>query len=123
MFTFLKAQTASLIASAIDFLVTIVAVELAGWWYMAATAMGTVTGGLTHFLLGRKWVFAAGAGKVPTQLLKYFIVWNGSFLLNTAGVYVLTQFAGLTYIISKVATAVAVGFFYNYTIQKSYVFK
>ncbi|WP_187263572.1 GtrA family protein [Pontibacter beigongshangensis] len=123
MFTFLKAQTASLIASGTDFFVTIVAVELIGWWYMAATTLGTVTGGAAHFTLSRKWVFVAGDTKVPTQALKYLLVWNGSFALNTAGVYTLTQFAGQSYLVSKVTTALAVGFFYNYAIQKSYVFR
>lgn len=42
MFTFLKAQAASLAASAVDFLVTIIAVELCGFWYVAGTIVGTM---------------------------------------------------------------------------------
>jgi putative flippase GtrA len=123
MFTFLKAQAASLVASGVDFLVTMAAVELLGCWYVAGTMIGTVSGGLTHFTLGRIWVFHATHKNVPVQLFKYFLVWAGSLGLNASGVYVITHYGGLHYLISKVFTSLMVGFFYNYKIQKQYVFK
>ncbi|ARS35211.1 GtrA family protein [Pontibacter actiniarum] len=123
MFTFLKAQAASLAASAVDFLVTIIAVELCGFWYVAGTIVGTVSGGVTHFTLGRTWVFHAADKTIPAQAIKYFLVWNGSLLLNASGVYVITHYGGVNYVYSKVITSVLVGFFYNYLIQKRYVFK
>ncbi|GAB3834302.1 GtrA family protein [Pontibacter sp. E15-1] len=123
MFTFLKAQAASLVASAVDFLVTIIAVELCGFWYLAGTTVGTVSGGVTHFTLGRTWVFHAADKTIPAQAIKYFLVWNGSLLLNASGVYVITHYGGGSYVYSKVITSVLVGFFYNYLIQKRYVFK
>lgn len=123
MFTFLKAQAASLVASAVDFLVTIIAVEFFGCWYLAATIIGTVSGGVTHFTLGRTWVFNAIEKEIPTQAIKYFMVWNGSLALNASGVYILTQYAETNYVVSKAATSLFVGFFYNYIIQKRYVFR
>jgi putative flippase GtrA len=123
MFTFLKAQTASLVASAVDFLATLVAVELLGCWYMAGTIIGTVSGGLAHFMLGRNWVFNAAHRKMPAQLTKYFLVWTGSLVLNASGVFVLTHYGGVHYLFSKVFTSIMVGFFYNFIIQKQYVFK
>lgn len=123
MFTFLKAQTASLAASAVDFLVTIIAVELCGLWYVAGTIVGTVSGGGMHFTLGRTWVFNAADKTVPAQAIKYFMVWNGSLLLNASGVYVITHYGGINYVYSKVVMSLLVGFFYNYIIQKRYVFK
>ncbi|WP_266206153.1 GtrA family protein [Pontibacter kalidii] len=123
MFTFLKAQAASLVASAVDFLVTIIAVELLGLWYMAGTMVGTVSGGVTHFALGRTWVFKASDKTIPAQALKYVLVWNGSMLLNASGVYVITRYGGLNYVYSKMITSLLVGVLYNYIIQKRYVFK
>ncbi|MFT2010725.1 GtrA family protein [Pontibacter sp. 13R65] len=123
MFTFLKAQAASLVASGVDFLVTIVAVEIFGFWYVAGTVLGTTTGGLTHFMLGRNWVFQASDKAIPTQFFKYFMVWNGSLLLNASSVYVVTHYGGINYIYSKVFASILVGVFYNYIIQKRYVFK
>lgn len=123
MFTFVKAQTASLVASAVDFLVTVLVVELLGLWYLFGAVIGTVSGGLAHFSLGRAWVFKASDKYIPTQLFKYFMVWNGSLLLNASGVYVITNYGGANYIYSKIITSLLVGFFYNYIIQKRYVFK
>ncbi|MCC9138603.1 GtrA family protein [Pontibacter silvestris] len=123
MFTFLKAQAASIVASAADFLVTIIAVELFGCWYLAATIIGTISGGVVHFSLGRTWVFNAIDKNIPTQALKYFMVWNGSLALNASGVFLLTHYAEVNYVFSKAVTSILVGFFYNYIIQKRYVFK
>lgn len=123
MFTFLRAQAASLVASSVDFMMTILAVELAGLWYVTGTVVGTVSGGVTHFSLGRTWVFQASDKTIPTQFLKYFMVWNGSLVLNASGVYVVTQYGGVNYIYSKVLVSLFVGFSYNYIIQKKYVFR
>ncbi|MHC2991838.1 hypothetical protein OB13_09680 [Pontibacter sp. HJ8] len=123
MFTFVKAQAASLVASGVDFLVTILAVELFGLWYMAGTVTGTISGGVTHFSISRGWVFNASERSIPPQIIKYFMVWNGSLMLNASGVFVVTHYAGLNYIFSKVLVSLLVGFFYNFIIQKKYVFK
>lgn len=123
MFTFLKAQTASIVASVVDFLVTIVAVELFGFWYLAGAVTGTISGGITHFSLGRNWVFHASDKSIPAQAMKYFMVWNGSLMLNASGVYLITHYGGLNYIYSKILSSLLVGFFYNYIIQKKYVFR
>jgi putative flippase GtrA len=122
MFTFLRSQAASLIASGVDFLVTIIAVELLGVWYVAATIAGTISGGIVHFSIGRTWVFNAAHRAIPTQATKYFLVWGGSFLLNSSGVFLFTHYLGLNYLHSKVAVALLVGFFYNFILQKRYVF-
>ncbi|AKD04226.1 GtrA family protein [Pontibacter korlensis] len=123
MLTFVKAQAASIAASAVDFLVTIIAVELFGLWYVAGTVMGTVSGGITHFMLGRTWVFRAADKSIPRQAIKYFLVWKGSLLLNATGVYLITHYGGINYIYSKIFMSLLVGFFYNYIIQKKYVFR
>jgi putative flippase GtrA len=123
MFTFLKAQAASLAASLIDFLTTVVAVELLGFWYVPAAALGNVIGGIANFLLGRGWVFSAGDDKMNYQAIRYFIVWTGNICLNVGGVYIFTHFLGITYVISKVVVSLIVGFSYNYFLQKRYVFR
>ncbi|RNI21877.1 GtrA family protein [Rufibacter latericius] len=122
MFTFLRSQFASLLASGVDYLVTIIAVELGGLWYVAATVLGTICGGITHFSIGRNWVFQAAHRTIPTQASKYFLVWNGSLLLNASGVFMLTHYLGFNYIYSKVTVSLLVGFFYNFILQKRYVF-
>jgi putative flippase GtrA len=121
--TFLKAQASSLVSTAVDFTVAILLVEVVGLWYMPATITGTISGGITNFLLGRQWVFGNGQQPVPRQAIRYMVVWTGSMLLNAGGVYLITHYTGTSYIISKVIASVIVGFSFNYLLQKKYVFQ
>ncbi|WP_207432330.1 GtrA family protein [Sabulibacter ruber] len=123
MLTFLKAQTASAVATVVDFLVTIIAVEFFKSWYVTASLLGTVCGGVFHFALGRSWVFHSEDADVVPQAMRYFIIWLGSIFLNAAGVYVITHYSGTSYIISKVITSLLVGIGYNYLMQKKFVFR
>ncbi len=122
MIKFLKAQLASLIGTVVDFLTTVVSVEWLGLWYVAGTFIGNIAGGITNFYLGRNWVFRSRGNKVYVQGIRYFMVWSGSILLNTAGVYLLTHFLAIRYIISKILVSLLVGFTYNYLLQRYFVF-
>lgn len=123
MATFIKAQAASLAATCFDFLTTIVLVNAFSWWYLAGSVTATIAGGLLNFMIGRLWAFNAGEGKIEWQFIKYVLVWTGNLLLNAAGVFMITQYIGLSYVISKVITAVVVGIGYNYVLQKKFVFR
>lgn len=123
MATFVKAQASSFVASVVDFGLTIFCKEVLGIWYVAASFIGTVSGGVTNFLLGRKWVFKKKIEKtVPVQAAKYVLVWCGNLALNTGGVFLVTHFLKLDYKISKVIVSLLVGIFYNYFLQKKFVF-
>jgi putative flippase GtrA len=122
MITFIKSQATSLIASLVDFAATFITVEALGVWYMNGTVAGSVSGGVTSFILGRKWVFKKNDVRVHKQAWRYILVWNGSILLNAGGVYGLTQYLGFQYLLSKIIVAATIGFSYNYVLQKKYVF-
>jgi putative flippase GtrA len=123
MLLFLKSQLSSLISTAVDFSITVMAVEIFHVDYVRATIIGACCGALTNFILGRNWVFQAQSGKPKSQFLLYLLVWAGSLGLNTLGMYILTDLIGAQYIASKLITAILVGVFYNYTFQKRVVFK
>ncbi len=123
MFTFIKAQAASITATAVDFLITILLVEVFRSQLVIATASGTIAGAITHFLVSRYWVFEAGDKKVQGQVLKYFLVWIVYLLISTAGVYLITNYAGISYIISKALVATSMSVSYNYFLHKKFVFK
>ncbi|WP_374166717.1 GtrA family protein [Arcticibacter sp. MXS-1] len=123
MLKFLKAQVASLSGTIVDFLTTLVSVELFHVWYVAANIAGNVCGGITNFYLGRNWVFNSRDKKVYVQGIRYIMVWGGSIALNTSGVFALTHFLEINYIISKVVVSLVVGFSYNYFLQNYFVFK
>ncbi len=123
MVTFVKAQAASLAATIVDFSVFIILTEWLNCWYLAASITGTISGGVTNFLLGRVWVFDATQGKIPRQALKYILVWIGNLLLVSGGVFVVTEYARITPLASKIIVSLIVGFTYNYMLQKKFVFK
>src|SRR6202000_1921679 len=102
MSTFIKAQASSIVATFFDFLTTIVCKEFFYFWYVIASLLGTIVGGTTNFMLGRNWVFNRKEKKMPRQIVKYLIIWNGNLLLSTLGVFIVTHYLGLSYIISKI---------------------
>lgn len=121
--TLLKAQAASAVGTAVDFLVTIGCVELLHSWYLPATVLGNAAGGVTNFYLGRHYVFRAPQQGAPAQGVRYFIVWLGSMLLNAAGVYLFTQLLHVNYVCSKVVVSLLVGVGFNYFLQLHFVFR
>jgi putative flippase GtrA len=122
MATFVKAQASSFIASTFDFLTTVVCKEFFYLWYVTATLVGTIVGGALNFALGRVWVFNGKEKGIPQQVLKYLVVWGGNSILNTSGVFFVTHYTGLSYIISKVLVSISVGVSFNYFLQKKFVF-
>ena len=124
MFIFLKAQTASLIATFADYLITAVCKYLLKIWYLKASVIGTVAGGICHFLLGRHLVFGARHKSSKQQAYKYLLVWVGNLLLTTATVYLLKKYLNISNIIySKILASVVLSVGYNYVLHKKFVFK
>jgi putative flippase GtrA len=118
-----KAQVASLLGTGVDFLVTISCVEVLHSWYVLATVLGNVAGGITNFHLGRHFVFHASQASSSAQGRRYFLVWLGSMGLNAAGVYLFTQVLQLNYLHSKILVSLLVGLGFNYLLQRYFVFK
>ena len=123
MITFAKAQLASLIASIVDYWCTIIAVELFGVWYVWASAIGTMIGGIANFSLGRNWVFRNKDKTRQVQLLRYTMVWTGYLALTTFGVFLLTHYTHINYIVSKAMVSLLMAISYNYPLQKKFVFR
>jgi len=120
---FIKAQASSLIATVIDFSMTVLMVEWVKLYAVLGAAIGTITGGLVNFLLGRNWVFTGGSKPVFVQAFRYFLVWVGNFILNIAGMTLMVQVVHANYIFSKILISLLVGIFYNYLLQGRFVFK
>ncbi len=123
MITFIKAQASSLISTAVDFLATFVLSHLLGSWFLSASVIGNICGGITNFLLGRIWVFSSRERGAGGQALRYLIVWLGNLALNAGGVYVFTEVIQIEEWMSKVMVSVIVSIGYNYVFQKFFVFR
>lgn len=123
MIRFAKAQVASFLASLVDYFITILCVEILGFWYIAGSTTGTILGGITNFSIGRHWVFRGGERERHIQLIRYLIVWTGYLILATLGVYLLTHFGNFNYLISKMSVSLFLAIAYNYPLQKKFVFR
>lgn len=123
MKVFIKANTASFIASFFDYLVTILLKEIFKLNPVWASISGTAAGGLINFFICRYWVFKSGKENIFHQSKRYLFIWAGNLMLNALGVYLLIDFVGLNYLLAKVLTSVTVAVAYNYPLQKNYVFK
>jgi len=123
MATFIKAQAASLTATVVDFTMTILLKEVFHCWYLVASIIGTISGGVVNFMMNRSWVFLAHDKKIHFQAVKYILVWVGNLVLVSGGIFFLTKYGGWSYIVSKITVSVIVGVFYNYVLQKRFVFK
>src|SRR5690554_3016645 len=122
MVTFIKAQTASLTASILDLSITILCVQTFGLWYVIGSVLGTLSGGVLNFSMGRSWVFNSKDCKVRSQISKYIFVWLGYLLVITLVIFIFTHFANLNYIVSKLVITSIFGIPYNFYLQKKFVF-
>ena len=134
---FCKAQLSAWLASGVDFLVTISLVKLGGLFYLYATFIGSVVGGITNCMVNYGWVFHAAGIKKVYVAMKYLFVWGMSIMLNTWGTFALTEwitgmgwmerlpafYSDNMFIVSKVIVAVAVAFFWNYSMQRTFVYR
>ncbi|MEM6964942.1 MAG: GtrA family protein [Bacteroidota bacterium] len=120
---FVSAQMAALAGTVIDFLTVILLTELVGLYYVISNVIGAFFGAITNFLLGRFWVFSAAQKKIVPQAFRYFLVATGSMILNTLGLYGLTELTPLNYIVSKIVVAIAIAFTFNFFLQKNFVYR
>lgn len=137
IFTFLKAQFSAQIASILDFLVAVVLANVFDLYYLYATFIGAVFGGSVNCVVNYKWTFKSKGCKKRHVAVKYIFVWIVSLLLNTWGTYFLTKYltnkvwlgtvsgypSNALFIIPRIIIALLVAFFWNYNMQRVFVYK
>jgi len=121
--SWLRSQAVAITATSVDFLVTIGLKELAGLWYVGSTATGALCGAVTSFVLLRKWAFQKNEERWHGQAARYVIASGTSLLLNTGGVWLLTEVFDIQYVVSKIIVAVLMGLTVNYLMFKHFVFR
>lgn len=121
--SFGRAQAASMVATGVDFGSLVLLVEWGGVWYVAATAAGACFGAVVNFLMNRHWSFRAASARVHGQAIRYAAVSAGSLLLNSGGVWAFTESAGISYVYSKILTALLVAVCFNFPLHRYFVFR
>lgn len=119
---FIRHHAASVVTTAVDFLVMIGAVEGFGIGAVAGTALGAAVGAVTNFMLGRYWTYRARRLPVGSQVMRYALVAAGSLGLNAFGEYVFVTRLGVQYVFGRVITAIIVSNLWNYPMQRFFVF-
>lgn len=132
----IKALLSAQFATLVDFLLTMILTSILGVYYVLASFMGSVTGGIVNCCVNYRWVFPESGVRKRYIALKYLLVWFTSIVLNTAGTYVCTEwlrdqslmqslmgeYISQVYIAGKVIVAVLVAVCWNYTMQRYFVF-
>lgn len=122
MQTFIKAQGASFLAWVVDTLVMVFCVEILSLRYTVASVTGNAAGAITHFTVGRGWVFNSQKN-IGHQMFRYALVWCGYVFLTTFLVYLFADYMKINYLVSKVTSSVLASIVYTYPLQKYFVFK
>lgn len=135
-FVFLRAQLSGQMASICDFLLTILLVRMCGMYYLYATLLGTICGGIVNGIINYKWTFKDRGSKWRTAF-RFLIVWLCSIWLNTWGTYTLTElmlhlpwlgewlsrYVTDFFLIPKLVVAILVAIFWNYYMHSHFVYR
>ena len=134
LFMFLRAQLSAQFATLADFILTYVCFEWLGIYYVLATSIGAITGGIINCVINYKWAFATKDCQFKWVFFKYILVWIGSFVLNVGGVFLLVELlqhhtylwenaSGFYLIIAKIIVSVIVSVGWNYVLHRYFVFQ
>jgi putative flippase GtrA len=119
---FLRGNLASAVASGIEW-VLVTALLVAGLYYLAAAAVGAVTGALMDFALKRHWAFMREAkGAAHVEGLRYLATAASSLVLNLAVAYAFVDGLGAPAVPGVIAASLVVGVVWNYPLHRRYVF-
>lgn len=121
--SFLRYNASAYTASICDYGVFLFCLMVLDIYYPIATFIGACTGATIAFLLGRNWTFKNKDVVITKQSLRFLAVVIGSILINTGGVYLVTENLLIDEKISKVIVAVLVGVCYNFPMQRYFVFR
>jgi putative flippase GtrA len=105
--------------------------------YVFATIVGQICGGFLSCFMNYRWTFKVKDLKFRYILFKFTLVWLGSVALNTYFTFFITErvkenvwlvrWLGANsddvFIVVKLIIATLVGFFWNYTMYRRFVFK
>jgi putative flippase GtrA len=123
MRAYFKYTISSVVSTLVDYAVTIGLTELGALPYLGSSVLGLISGGVTNYHVNRNWVFGCRTVADRRQPAFYLLFWILNLLINTLGLYSLTEGLALDYRISKIITSVIVGMVVNYQAQRLVVFR
>lgn len=123
MKTFAKAQFSAFIGGLVDYGTMVFFTEIFAVPYPVSIVIGGIVGAVVNFSVNRYWTFGATAEQKRVQLPKFMVMVAGSIFLKSTGTYLLTQYSGLDYKITRLIIDLVVSWGFNYNLQKYWIFK
>jgi putative flippase GtrA len=119
----LRHHLVAVVATAVDYVVMVALVELAGLRPVPATVGGALVGAGASFLLGRIYTYRVTKNDPLTrQAWRYVLVSAASLGWNAGGEYLFNGVLGLQYLLARFITSVLVSNAWNYPMQRFFVF-
>lgn len=123
IFTFVKAQGSAGLATLCDYAARVFLDKIVDISYVSATFFGAIVGGIVNCIINYRFVFGDSDQRKRDVAWRYFIIWCGSILLNTAGTAFFKEVVGLKAYFAMMLTSALVAVGWNYTMQRLFVFK
>lgn len=123
VFTFAKAQGSAFVATLSDYVMRVLLDKVVGIPYIYATFFGALTGGIVNCCINYRFVFSDNDTKKLDVAWRYLVIWSGSIFFNTAGTGFFKEVFGIKVYYSMLLTSALVGIFWNYMMQRLFVFK
>ena len=140
---FVRAQCSAFAGVLVDYSIMILLTDFGGIHYTVSIAIGGLTGAAINFSLNKIWAFRVKGSSYKFNLLeqlwRFMCVAVGGILLKIIGTYCLTSFflfyfqgmklgnfvitEKLVYKYGRLITDAIVSLFFNYKLQRHWVFK
>ncbi len=125
--TFSKAQVSAFTGGMVDYGTMIFVTEVMHVHYTISIIISGIVGAYVNFSINKNWSFAKDettyAYPQKIQLMRFVIVVLNSIFLKTSGTFLLTNYLGIDYKISRILVDLLVSILINYNLQKWWVFK
>lgn len=114
---------AGLVALGVDFTLYVALTELAGWHYLVSASAAFCAGLATVYFFSIAWVFRERRiGRNSHEFALFALIGIAGLALTASVLYILTDFLGLDYRVSKIASAALV-FLFNFGCRKFFLFR
>ena len=136
VFTFIRSAGVAQAASWIDLGTAFVLFAFADFAPWASTAIGAFVGGVINCVLNYRFTFHANNCPWKAVIVKYFLVWVGSLLLNSFGTellyYILMHWPWLEtlgfkpdgyFAAARLGVSAIVSLGWNFMLQKTFVYR
>jgi putative flippase GtrA len=125
--TFARAQFSAFVCGMCDYFIMILLTEFTKIHYTVSIAIACVIGAIMNFSVNKIWTFYSKNNhykfSLTQQIWRFLFVVVSSIGLKMFGTYLLTTYLHIDYKISRLITDVIVSIFYNYMLQRYWVFK